>query len=155
MCLTADGGPQVESHGAVQRLVRSAEGVEEEETAGHRGEEDDSTTEEDDGGMEARRDGAQQVWEDWERRHGEEGQTEEHLMFDGEQKVLSSTSCWLLCTTATNGRRERVALQQNSHSGATPEHLHHDCNPSNSLRRCTSCCTAAAAKMQQNQSLLV
>lgn len=48
-----------------------------------------------------------------------------------------------------------MAHQQNSHSSATPEHLHHDCNPSHSLRRCTSRCTAAAAKMQRNQSLLV
>lgn len=48
----------------MQRLIRSAEGVEEEEAAGHRGEKDDGTTEEDDGGVEARWDGAQQVWKD-------------------------------------------------------------------------------------------
>lgn len=91
----------------MQRLVRSAEGVEEEEAAGHRGEEDDGTTEEDDGGVEARWDGAQQVWEDWERRHSEEGQTKERLMFDREQKVLSSTSCWFTLYDS-NKRQERT-----------------------------------------------
>lgn len=70
MFLTADDGPQVKSHGALQRLIRSAKGVEEEEAGGHRGEEDHSTTEEDDGDMEACWDGAQQVWEDWERNRG-------------------------------------------------------------------------------------
>lgn len=64
VCLTADEGPQVKSHGALQCLIWSAEGVEEEEAGGYGGEEDDNTTEEDDGDVEARWDGAQQVWED-------------------------------------------------------------------------------------------
>ncbi len=68
MFLTADKRPQVKSHGALQRLIRSAEGVEEEEAGGHRGEEDHNTTEEDDRDMEACRDGAQQIWEDWEKK---------------------------------------------------------------------------------------
>lgn len=109
----------------MQCLVWSAEGVEEEEAAGHRGEEDDSTTEEDDGGVEARWDGAQQVWEDWERKRGEEGQSEERLMFDGEQKVRSSTSCWF----TLYDRREHVAHQQNSQNtcittGTPPTHCY-------------------------------
>ena len=72
--LTADDGPQVESHGALQRLVRSAEGVEEEEAGGHRGEEDHHTTEEDDGDVEAGWDGAQQVGKDWDTIREEDEQ---------------------------------------------------------------------------------
>lgn len=71
MFLTADEGPQVKSHGALQRLVGPAEGVEEEAAGGHRGEDDHNTTEEDDGHMEACWDGTQQVWEDWERKQRE------------------------------------------------------------------------------------
>lgn len=69
--LTANKGPQVKSHGALQRLVGSSEGVEEEEAGGNRGEEDDDTTEEDDGDVEAGWDGGQEVWEDWERRRAQ------------------------------------------------------------------------------------
>lgn len=65
MVLTGDEGPQVKSHGALQRLIGSAEGVEEEEASGHAGEECHNTTEEDDGDVEARGDGAQEVREDW------------------------------------------------------------------------------------------
>lgn len=65
MVLTGDEGPQVKSHGALQRLVGSAEGVEEEEARGHGGEECHNTTEEDDGDVEARGDGTQEVRKDW------------------------------------------------------------------------------------------
>lgn len=73
--LTADEGPQVKSHGALQRLVGSAEGVEEEEAGGHRGEEDHHTTEEDDSDVEAGWDGAQQVRKDWETIREEDERT--------------------------------------------------------------------------------
>lgn len=67
VCLTADEGPQVKSHGALQCFIGSTEGVEEEEAGGHGGEEDDNTTKEDDRDVEASWDSVQQVWEDWER----------------------------------------------------------------------------------------
>lgn len=65
MVLTGDEGPQVKSHGALQRLVGSAEGVEEEEAGGHGGEECHNTTKEDDGDVEARGDGTEEVRKDW------------------------------------------------------------------------------------------
>ena len=63
MILTADGGPQVKSHGALQRLIGSAEGVEEEEAGSYGGEEDHGGAEDDDGDVETSRDGVQEVWE--------------------------------------------------------------------------------------------
>lgn len=66
--LTADGAPQVQPHGALQRLVGTTKSVEEEEAGGHGGEEDHHTTEEDDGDVEACGDHAQEVWEDWDRK---------------------------------------------------------------------------------------
>lgn len=53
----------------MQRLVRSAKGVVEEEASGNWREEDDATTEEDDADVEACWDGVQQVEEDWEGKN--------------------------------------------------------------------------------------
>lgn len=64
MVLTADWRPQIKSHGALQCLIWSAKGIEEEEATSHRGEEDHNTTEEDDSDVEACWDGAQEVRED-------------------------------------------------------------------------------------------
>lgn len=78
MFLTGDEGPQIEAHGALQRFIGSAKGVEEEEAGGHGGEQDHNTTEEDDGDVEAGWEDTEQVWEDWERERGRNQQVREN-----------------------------------------------------------------------------
>ena len=89
MFLTADEGPQVKSHGALQRLEGSAKGIEEEAAGGHGGEEDHNTTEEDDGDMKACWDGTQQFWKDCEREQRET----RRLTRPGERKHSEPPTC--------------------------------------------------------------
>lgn len=66
--LTAGSTPEVEAQGALQCLVGTPEGVEEEEAGGQRGEENQDTTEEDHRDVQAQGDHMVQTWEDWANR---------------------------------------------------------------------------------------